>query len=645
MAANNIKIDEKVNKFEDIAHTWTGKNDFSTSSSSTLVKSQTIDNISHNAASTKFVQNKLQNFKPNNEQNIVNIPLLTPMLIDYKIDDNSWVISNSSSWEYNNNGVITNLSYTKNDYADIYDHLCKDVDDTTSKISTISIDGEEYSFILASDGHRILLNETTYKPGLIFDKLYNDPRYMAFWFFILDKKDEKFGLPKSKAWFRCTSSTDVGVMYKGGLPNITGSFSILGDANIDTVSGAFTKSSYSTNKKYSDDKIFTSIVSNIDFDASRSSNIYGDDIDTVTVPSVGMFLYFSTGINSNRSSSATTHYYTGVVDGTISNSYSFDPTKNVDNSTYKKIYTIKSSSFVNLQTTDCKCDIDVWINKDIKSNIYAGRLYTENSNGFGVLSLGYLQTGTSVWVKVNGAESISSDITPSATINEYTLNTTTNDSVGRIENKKEYNTKTATTTTFTATSNGVLVIDVHGIAPEGFYVKVDGETLISGNKTYQSVSLYQITTGTVVEWIRNVDSAFDCYLYEYNYKSNHIDCQSYITSSYTTDNGIHVDLYSDGWCEQRGKIRYSQTTQFKELTAGFTANFELAFTEEPYYIGVQTSMIPSETGNYSKLGALIKTTSLDGFTYTFGITADSVASTYATNDYYDYWEACGYINR
>lgn len=643
MADTTIDIQKIVEPFTNTEHIWTGKNDFSDPNNQSVVRTLQVNDKSKNAASTQFVVNKINTVNPSVEQNSINVPLLTPMMLDYTIEDENWILSSSSNWTHNN-GIISNLEYTKDSYLEIYNHLISDCEEAEEK--TIIINNIECKYKLAKDGHKIIPNTNDYKPGISFENIYNDNRYLSFWFFILDENNEKFGLPKSKSWFRLTDNDISGEMIKSGLPNIKGSITMYGRMSFANASGALATESQSFGKIYSDEGgVQNSVYKSINFDASRCSNLYSDDITTVTVPSVSMYLYFSTRNPSDGSQTNIRNYNTGIVDGNVNYSYSINPLENGTNSEYKKFYTLKTTSFVNLQVTDCSCTVNVWVNKEYDTNFYVGCLNTiDDVSKSGVLSVGYLPVGTTIWLDINPKSNLTdTNSNPSLTIFEYGLNLGTNDSIGRIGNSSIYNTKISSSTSLSVSGNCLLVIDAHGQTPSDFYVKLDNETVLSPNMTYQAVISYPLAAGTKVEWTKNYSTDFECVLYKYDYKSNHTDCQSYITSSYTSDKNVRVDLYSDGWCEQRGRIQYPATTTYASLTAGFNVEFDVAFSGEPYYIGVTTSLTPTITSNYSKLCTYIKSISTTGFTYTLGLSAESGFTTYANNSYYDYWEAYGYV--
>lgn len=643
MSDTTIDIQKIVEPFTNTEHIWTGKNDFCESNNPSVVRTMQIGDNSKNAASTQFVVRKINTVNPFIEQNSINVPMLTPMMLDYRIEDKNWILSSSSNWTHSN-GIISNLEYTKESYLEIYNHLLSDCEDAEEK--TIVINNRTCKYKLAKDGHKIIPNTKSYTPGLSFEKIYNDNRYLSFWFFILDESNEKFGLPKSKSWFRLTDNDIPGEIVKSGLPNIKGSITINGRMSFSNASGALAAGAPSTGKIYSDEGgTQYPVYKSINFDASRCSDLYSDNINTVTVPSVSMYLYFSTGKNSDGSQTNIRNYTTGIVDGSVNYSYSINPLENGTNSEYKKFYTLKTTSFVNLQVTDCSCSVNVWVNKEYETNFYVGCLNTiDDESKSGVLSVGYLPVGTTIWLDINPKSNLTdTKSNPSLTIFEYGLNLGTNDSIGRIGNSSIYNTKTSSSTSLSASGNCLLVIDTHGQTPSDFYVKLDNETVLSPNTTYQAVISYPLATGTKVEWTRNDSTDFECVLYKYDYKSNHTDCQSYITSSYTSDKNVRVDLYSDGWCEQRGRIQYPATITYASLTAGFNVEFDVAFSGEPYYIGVTTSMTPTVTSNYSKLCTYIKSISTTGFTYTLGVSAKKASDIYTNNSYYDYWEAYGYV--
>ena len=109
------------------------------------------------------------------------------------------------------------------------------------------------------------------------------------WYYILDKDNTQFKLPRTKFGFEGLRD-NVGNDIQAGLPNIRGSLyqmwanSILSDgATIKTEEGTSTKPSKGSNNSYQ-----------VTLDASLSSSIYGNS-NTVQPPATQMYLYFYVG--------------------------------------------------------------------------------------------------------------------------------------------------------------------------------------------------------------------------------------------------------------------------------------------------------------------------------------------------------------
>lgn len=108
------------------------------------------------------------------------------------------------------------------------------------------------------------------------------------WFYILDTENKRFKLPRTK-WGFVGVRDEVGKPVEAGLPNITGTFKTMVGTSGEQPTGVFnmTSSSYAVSSNVTNGQT-------IDFDASRSSSIYGNS-DTVQPPAIQQYLYFYVG--------------------------------------------------------------------------------------------------------------------------------------------------------------------------------------------------------------------------------------------------------------------------------------------------------------------------------------------------------------
>lgn len=109
-----------------------------------------------------------------------------------------------------------------------------------------------------------------------------------------------FRVPSLKCWVRGANGTvsEVGSYLEAGLPNITGAFSwSAGNGNISfTSSGAFNASSQATLTAYASTGVAYSGNTGANFDASRSSSIYGNSTTVQPESIVGLWLVKAYGV-------------------------------------------------------------------------------------------------------------------------------------------------------------------------------------------------------------------------------------------------------------------------------------------------------------------------------------------------------------
>lgn len=209
-----------------------------------------------------------------------NLSLLDIKWSDHKIDDLNWILS-SDEW------------YSGTSYKKIYKHLINDWETgTTGILETIA--GYTIYYCLSPDGHKLV----DYNQESTVQQIYNATGVA--WYYILDGDNKRFKLPRTKHTFTGLRH-GVGSYVEAGLPNITGTFSdglltttsSSSSTNPDDIaaSGAFDGSHVVDRTAYPGNSSGWFVNGGINFDASRSSSIYGNST-TVQPPATEMYLYF-----------------------------------------------------------------------------------------------------------------------------------------------------------------------------------------------------------------------------------------------------------------------------------------------------------------------------------------------------------------
>lgn len=221
---------------------------------------------------------------------------------DYQLDDMAWLRADTFSWQ---DGTV---------YSDAYNHLVDDIDGKTATSETIG--SYTISYYLADDGHKITTDETNVL------NIYNESGVA--WYYVLDTANTRFKLPRTKFGFTGLRDT-VGKYVEAGLPNISGTFGAnFTQGNFfNKGTGAF--GSYRVSNENTNAPSQGSAYSNNnmwDFDASRSSSIYGNST-TVQPPATQMYLYFYVGQFSQSATEQTaglnSELFNGKVDLNASN--------------------------------------------------------------------------------------------------------------------------------------------------------------------------------------------------------------------------------------------------------------------------------------------------------------------------------------
>lgn len=178
------------------------------------------------------------------------------------------------------------ITYTRTDpNALLNRNASKDVALSTPVSETETIGDTTIAFYRADDGHKICLADQEANVQRLYDATG------VAWYYVLDTANKQFKLPRTQFGFTGLRDS-VGGYVEAGLPNITGAFSntTLLYAGQDA-SGAFSKSEHSG--KYAQ-SVGSSAGTNVNFNASRSSSVYGNS-NTVQPPATQMYLYFYVG--------------------------------------------------------------------------------------------------------------------------------------------------------------------------------------------------------------------------------------------------------------------------------------------------------------------------------------------------------------
>lgn len=197
--------------------------------------------------------------------------LFEPKWYPMKISNLSWILSDGS-W------------YDGDIYIGAYNKLVEAYENGTDTTDTIG--GVTVSYHLSSDGLRV----TTDKSSV--DSLYSATG--TAWYFVIDTTNQKFVLPRSKAFMQFGS--EPGKFTEAGLPNITGELQMYWNGN-STVWSAAKNAFYYSSKDGTRARDIGSLSEIRDYvlmDASRSSPVYGKS-PTVQPNSVTGYLYFYVG--------------------------------------------------------------------------------------------------------------------------------------------------------------------------------------------------------------------------------------------------------------------------------------------------------------------------------------------------------------
>lgn len=191
---------------------------------------------------------------------------------DHLVNQQEWLRADTFTWH---DGTV---------YQNAYQHLVDDIDGKTTQTETIA--GTTITFYLADDGHKIVDSSQEANVGQIFLDTG------VAWYYILDETNTRFKLPRTEHGVVGVRG-NVGDYVEPGLPNITGNsrgLRVVGEES--SINGSFSAGSNSANVGSSGGSSFGG--QSINFDASRSSSIYGNST-TVQPPATEMYLYFYVG--------------------------------------------------------------------------------------------------------------------------------------------------------------------------------------------------------------------------------------------------------------------------------------------------------------------------------------------------------------
>lgn len=217
--------------------------------------------------------------------------LFTPQWFDYEIEDVSWLRADTFSWQ------------DGNVYSEAYNHLVADYNGGTSQTETVG--SYTITYVLATDGHKITTDETNVA------NIYNESGVA--WYYILDTTNQRFKLPRTKFGFTGLRDS-VGKYVEAGVPNITGNIyqsETYGDN--PRADGAFTITKVGAGSTSSQGHTSQSTVN---FDASRSSSVYGAS-DTIQPPATQMYLYFYVGQFSQSATEQTAGLNSELFNGKL----------------------------------------------------------------------------------------------------------------------------------------------------------------------------------------------------------------------------------------------------------------------------------------------------------------------------------------
>lgn len=142
--------------------------------------------------------NYVVNFTGEASGSNASFPLFHHTFADHILNDASWLRADTFSWQ---SGDM---------YVSAYNHLVADIEGLTAEVETIG--STEITFYRANDGHKIVLADQEDKVSAIYRATG------VAWYYILDTKNKRFKLPRTK-WAFTGLRNCVGSFVEAGLPN------------------------------------------------------------------------------------------------------------------------------------------------------------------------------------------------------------------------------------------------------------------------------------------------------------------------------------------------------------------------------------------------------------------------------------------
>lgn len=209
-------------------------------------------------------------------------------LFDTKIMDHILTFEETAGWALQGTYVYKQeVPNSRYGYPDFYNTCVTQYQQSTPFESVLS--GSAITMYLHSNGHVFydIADE-----GIV-DHFFN--QVGAAWFYGVDIENERIKLPRNNFFIQLTTTQqEVGNFTEAGLPNITGSFAENTAAYAGSMygTGAFKATSLGTSGAVPN--AINNSQGKIDFNASRSSSIYGNS-STVQPKSVRQLLYICVG--------------------------------------------------------------------------------------------------------------------------------------------------------------------------------------------------------------------------------------------------------------------------------------------------------------------------------------------------------------
>ena len=490
------------------------------------MKTVNDDVIDNSVATTEYVNNAIAKYERYSYNIEPVYPILIPLLLDHYIDSTSWVRSDIYQ-EFSDSYTLDGAKYAK-----IYNHLISDKETGTSKTETIN--DITISFILAVDGHKIVDGT---QPQNIFtlNELFKTTGHA--WYYVIFEDRHEFILPKSVNYLKCINTNNNVADYEMGndyIPNISGNFTL--NSKLTDYNGqqryACDISSY--NKLFEPDDKYNSALTlspegsekpNTTFiiDASRYNGIYCNESNTINIASVGMFLYFSTGISDKSSNTNISNINACLNNGTKLISHDVDIGKISSNNKFNA-YTTQNSCFAIIEMCGVNGIVQVYIKSEI-DEYYVGNISNVNST-LCILNAGIVNSGCSILLKSVGDLEFNQD-TAYLKIYEYDIKSGTflKNNIRSVDfSSKQIVVRGSS---FAADyihfeADGFVTIELHGKTTKDFFVKIDNKTIIGGLNCYDTIAVIPVSKDSDLSWSDNENTELYMTLITYGAKICHL---------------------------------------------------------------------------------------------------------------------------